>query len=486
MAEKGSKGLSVKKNENFSEWYSEVVQKAELADLRYNVKGFVIFQPWAVLAMEAMYSHFQRRLQANAHKPYFFPTVIPESNLKKESAHLAGFTPEVFWIGEAGDGKLDERLALRPTSETAFYQMFSLWLRSYKQLPFKTYQRANVFRYETKATRPFFRSREFHWIETHCLFKTREDAVQQVHEDMETTQEVLHDTLGLPFIFFERPIWDKFPGADSTFAADVLNPDGRFVQQPSTHLISQNFIKAFNVTFKDADGAEKVPFVTCYGPAISRIMASIISVHGDDKGLRFPWAIAPVHVMLVPLSLSGAPLKKAQEIAKTLRSEFGEAIRVDIDTRDVSFGEKFNTWEFKGVPLRIDIGEKEIDAKKVSVFRRDNNTKTLVSEKDIVSYVRAASKEFDTVLMKQADTLFEGRIENAKSMPELVRVIEAGKVGRCMFCSVDKDGAKCADSIKEQTSAHVRGTKLEKEKASGMCVACGKKASAVVYIGRSY
>src|SRR3989344_5041915 len=313
-----NKGITAKKSENFSEWYTQIIQKCELADLRYNVKGFLVFQPWSVLCMEKMYKHLEEVLQRKGHKPYWFPTVIPESNFKKESVHLKGFTPEVFWVTHGGTKKLEEPLALRPTSETAFYQMFNLWIRSYKDLPFKTYQRANVFRYDTKATRPFLRSREFHWIETHCAFPNEAEALKQVHEDMETTKEILHNTLGLPFIFFERPAWDKFPGASRTFAADVLNPDGKLVQQPSTHMISQDFLKGFGVTFKDKDGKDKTPFSTCYGPAMSRILASVIIVHGDDKGLRFPWDIAPLHVAIVPISDKAE--KKALEIKKMIES----------------------------------------------------------------------------------------------------------------------------------------------------------------------
>ncbi|MBS3093177.1 proline--tRNA ligase, partial [Candidatus Pacearchaeota archaeon] len=228
MAEKVN--FNIDKDKNFSEWFTDIIQKAELADLRYNIKGFLVFQPWSVLAMEKMYALLEKILQKKNHKPYWFPTLIPESNLKKESSHIGGFTPEVFWVTKGGEKELDEKYALRPTSETAFYQMFSLWLRSYKDLPFKTYQRANIFRYDTKATRPFLRSREFHWIETHCAHASEEDALQQVDEDMETTQQFLHDQLGIPFIFFERPVWDKFPGAHRTFAADVLNPDGKVIQ----------------------------------------------------------------------------------------------------------------------------------------------------------------------------------------------------------------------------------------------------------------
>src|SRR3989338_8794461 len=290
MPKKSKEGITYKKEENFSEWYSEVVQKAELADLRYDIKGFLVFQPWAVMSMEKMFHYLEKVLQKKGHNPYWFQTLIPEKTLKKESSHIGGFTPEVFWVTSHGKNEpIEEKLALRQTSETGFYYMFSYWIRSYKDLPFKTYQRANVFRYETKATRPFLRSREFHWIEAHCAHATEKDAMKQVYEDMETTKEILHDVFGLPFIFFERPAWDRFAGAVRTFAADVLNPDGKVVQQPSTHLLSQDFAKAFDVKYKDKNGEEKYVWITCYGPAVSRIFASVVIVHGDDKGLRFPW-----------------------------------------------------------------------------------------------------------------------------------------------------------------------------------------------------
>lgn len=482
QGDRGAKGISVTKEGNFSEWYSEVVQKAELADLRYNVKGFLVFQPWSVLAMEKMYALFEQALQRKGHKPYFFPTLIPESNLTKESEHVAGFTPEVFWVTHGGDKKFEERLALRPTSETAFYQMFSLWIRSYKDLPFKTYQRANVFRYETKATRPFLRSREFHWIETHCAFACKEDAEKQVQEDMQTTKEILHDILGLPFIFFERPAWDKFPGAERTFAADVLNPDGRVVQQPSTHVLTQAFPEAFDVKFKDADGKEKHVWITCYGPAVSRILASVIIVHGDNKGLRFPWAVAPVHVAIVPVTDDERILKAA----RILEQDLGTFASVILDTSDKSAGEKFNHWEMKGVPVRIDIGLKDLENKSATVFRRDLNTKTVVLLKDVAKHVQQLARESGKNLTVQADKVFEKRIADAGTIAQITAGVEAGGVVRCMLCSVDKDGAACAAQIAEATGAAVRGTRLEREAAKGNCVVCGKKAKSVVYIARQY
>ncbi|MEK6899247.1 MAG: proline--tRNA ligase [Nanoarchaeota archaeon] len=481
MADKGTKGLSVSKS-NFSEWYSEVIQKAGLADLRYNVKGFLVFQPWSVMAMENMYSIFEANLRKKGHMPYWFPTVIPEGNLTRESEHIKGFTPEVFWVTHGGNKEFEERLALRPTSETAFYQMFALWLRSYKDLPFKTYQRANVFRHETKATRPFLRSREFHWIETHCLHANLSDAEKQVEEDMQTTEEVLHDSFGLPFIFFQRPAWDKFPGADKTFAADVLNPDGKVVQQPSTHLISQSFLKGFGVSFKDKDGKDKVPYSTCYGPAISRIFASVIIVHGDDKGLRMPWSIAPYQIVIVPIKQEEKLMKKAHELAK----ELGD-YRVHIDDSENSVGEKFNTWELKGVPLRIDLGERELKEGKVIVFRRDSNVKEIVLISELGKYIAKVVKTFDANLIKQADKVFDDRIKQASDMNKLKEVIESGSIAKCGFCSVDKSGEKCAEKIEKEVGAKVRGTRFdEKQKVSGKCVVCGDKAKEVVYVAREY
>src|SRR3989338_2556889 len=210
-ARETEQGITVKKSADFSEWFTQLTQKAGLSDLRYNVKGFVVYMPWSVMTMKKMYSAFEKALEENGHQPLIMPSVIPEKNFKMESEHVKGFTPEVFWITEHGDGeKIEEKLALRPTSETAFYQMYSLWIRSYNDLPFKRYQSCQVWRYEGKATRPFIRGREFYWIEAHDAFARSEDAKKQVEEDMQTTKEVLFGQFAVPFIFFQRPEWDKF------------------------------------------------------------------------------------------------------------------------------------------------------------------------------------------------------------------------------------------------------------------------------------
>lgn len=487
--------FNIDKNKDFSNWYTDIVQKAELADLRSNIKGFLVFQPWSVLSMEKMFRYLEQVLQKKGHKPYWFPTLIPEKNFKIESSHVQGFNPQVFWVTEAGDEKFEERLALRPTSETVFYQMFSIWIRSYKDLPFKTYQRANVFRYETKATRPFLRSREFHWIEAHCAHATEEDAMKQVHEDMETTKEVLHDIFCLPFLFFERPFWDKFPGAKRTFAADVLNPDGKVVQQPSTHLLKQDFAEGFNVKFKDKDEKEKYCWITCYGPAVSRIFASIIAVHGDNKGLKFPWKIAPLQIIIVPIGKQNKGKLKPQETEGVLGEEVNKIkkqlenneISVEIDDSEKRLGEKFYFWEMKGVPLRIELGKRELEKNEITIYRRDTDKKESIKIKDLIDYIKKTSVDIDENLTKQADKLFDNNLIDVKTKKEIKEVIESGKIARCGFCSVEKDGEKCAEVVEKETGATVRGTRLdEKKRDINKCIICGKKANHIVYIAKQY
>jgi prolyl-tRNA synthetase len=481
--------FNVDKAKNFSKWLTEIIQKAELSDLRYNVKGFVVFQPWSVLSMEAMYDFYEAAMQRKGHKPYWYPALIPESNFKLESDHVQGFTPEVFWVTEYGDGqKLEERYAMRPTSETAMYQMFSIWIRSYNDLPFKTYQRAQVWRRETKATRPFLRGREFYWIESHNAFATEEEAIKQVHEDMDIAEEVLHGVFGVPFIFFERPQWDKFCGAEKTFAADTITPDGKIIQQPSTHLLGQKFTKAFDVKFVDKDNKEKFCYTTCYGPAISRMFASVIATHGDNNGLRFPFEIAPLQLIIVPIAAEkdAAVIEKARKLAEKLREK---GYRVEADLSDRKPGDKFYFWEMKGVPLRIELGPKELAGKKLTIYRRDTGKKTKINEKDLFSFTAKAGKEISKNIKAEADKGFKGIIKDADSLKELKKVLNSKGLARANFCSIELKGEKCAEVIEKELQASVRGKKIDMEEkpfGSKKCVVCGKPAETVVYIGRAY
>lgn len=471
------------KEKNFSEWYNDVLDKAEITDLRYGVKGFVVIRPWGAMILEKMYDLYEKILQKKNHKPCFFPIVIPEKNFQKESSHVKGFTPEVFWL-EKIQG--EDKLALRPTSETAFYQMYSLWIRSHRDLPLKLYQRANVFRYETKATRPLIRAREFYWIETHDAFATKAEAEKQVQEDIKTTEEIMHQKFGIPFLPMKRPTWDKFAGAVYTIGSDVLMPDSKLIQQPSTHLLGQNFSKAFDIKFKDENGKEQFVWQTCYGPAPSRIMASVISTHGDNKGLVIPFCISPVQVIIIPI-FSKENKKNILEKSEKIKQELeDEGLKSEIDSSEKRPGEKYFEWELKGVPFRLEIGEKEIKDKKLTLFTRDIGKKESLNLKDL-SKLKKLGEEFDKRLKEKADKFMKNKIVNCKTKQDLKKTIEDKKIARLDFCSVEKDGEKCAEHIEKETGAEIRGTLAnKKEIASGKCIICGKKATEVVYVGKSY
>ena len=477
------KGISVNKYKDFSEWYSQVIDKAEVVDIRNNLKGFIVIRPWGALTIENMYDLYENEMKELGHKPTFFPTVIAEKNFKKEASHVKGFSPEVFWLEET---KGEERLALRPTSETAMYEMYSLWIRSHRDLPLKLYQRANIFRFDTKATRPLIRGREFYWIEAHNCFASLKEAEKQVEEDIATTEKIMHKRFGIPFLPLKRPEWDKFPGAVYTVGSDVLMPDGKVIQQPSTHLLGQHFSKAFNIKFKDEDGKEKYVYQTCYGPAISRILVSVISMHGDDSGLVLPYCIAPLQVVIIPifnLKNKNKVLKESNNLLNKLKSE---GIRAEIDDSDKRPGEKYNEWELRGVPFRIEIGENELKEKKVTLFTRDTKKKEKMAIKD-VSKINKKGIEFDERLKKNADKFMKGKVVDCKNKKDMKKVVDNGKIARVNFCSLDKNGEKCAEIVEKEINAEVRGERRDiKEKPKGKCIVCNKKANVVTYIARSY
>jgi prolyl-tRNA synthetase len=476
------KGISVGKGENFSEWYTEVLQKCELGDIRYNVKGFLVFQPWSVYSMEKMYYFLEKALQRKGHKPYFYPTVIPERNFKKEGEHVKGFVPEVFWITEAGEDKLDEKLALRPTSETAFYQMFGLWIRSYKDLPFKTYQRANVFRYETKATRPFLRSREFHWIEAHDAHATLEDAEKQVKEDMETTKEVLHDVFGLPFIFFERPSWDKFPGALRTFAADVLNPDGRVVQQPSTHLLNQSFAKAFDVKFLTEDNNQEFVWATSWGVS-TRLIGGLIMTHSDDEGLVLPPNLAPIQVVIIPIPKPSPEIDEVvHKIMKNLKAK-GITVQYDQDMKNRP-GFKFAEHEMKGIPVRLAIGQRDLEKNEIEVARRDTREKFTANLDGIEETVAQLLLDIQENLFQRAKSFRSQKTTKVDTFDDFKALIESDIPG---FISAHWDGTSETEiAIKEITKATIRCVPFDQEEEAGICIYSGKPSTKRVLFAKSY
>ena len=475
--------FNISKTNNFSEWYSEILNKAKITDLRYKVKGFVVIRPWGTRIIDKMYKIYESALRCTGHEAAVFPALIPEKNFKKESSHIDGFAPEVFWLDKKQG---EDRLALRPTSETAFYEMYNLWIRSYRDLPMKIYQRANIFRNETKATRPLIRSREFHWIEAHDAFATKKDAEAQVQDDILMTDEIMHKIFGVPFLPMKRPEWDKFPGAEYTVGSDSIMPDGKVIQQPSTHLISQHFVKAFDVKFVDEKEKEKTPWLTCYGPCMSRILASVLSIHGDDNGLVLPYTLAPIQVVIVPFYNSKS--KKINDVTKKIKADLlNEYVDVKIDDSDKRPGEKFFYWEMKGVPFRIEIGEKELEIGQVSIFIRDIKEKVNIKIEDLVESIKNLGAEYDERLLARADEFFSDKIVECKDKASIKKALDSGKIAKFNFCSSDKDGEDCAGFVEKKLHARVMGTRADiKEKASGKCLICEKKANVVIYAGKSY
>lgn len=484
-------GFKQDKEKNFSEWYFELLKEADIIDQRYPAKGFLVHKNIAAVAEREMYRMFEKELERNNHKVMKFPSLIPESVFAKEKEHIEGFVPEVFWVTHGGSDKLTERMGMRPTSETAMYTMYSQWIRSHRDLPLKVYQEAQVWRYETKHTRPLLRDREFYWIEAHNCFATKQEAEKQVLEDMEMTENVLHKQLGLPFFFFKRPEWDKFKGAVYTFAADVLMPNGMVIQQPSTHFLGQNFSKPYNVKFLDEDEKEKFVYQTCYGPAISRIFASVIMMHGDNKGLVLPWEIAPYQVVIVPILMKEQDNKKLLKHCIDLKKRlFEKGIRVVVDDSDERPGAKYYLWELRGTCLRIEIGQKELDSGELTIARRDTGKKEKVKEKDLEKHIEEISHLIIKELRQKADTAFENAITEAKDLKELKKKVDKGGFIKINFCSVEMDGKGCAETLKAETGGgEVRGTlhgKDEKPKQGAVCAVCGKPAKEIVYVAKSY
>jgi len=368
--------------ENFSEWYSEILERAEIYDVRYPIKGCGIYLPYGFKIRRYTLDILRRLLEERGHEEVLFPLLIPEDLLAKEGEHIKGFEDEVFWVTHGGKKPLEVKLALRPTSETAIYYMMKLWIKVHKDLPIKIYQVVNTFRYETKHTRPLIRLREIMTFkEAHTAHATGEEAENQVKEAIEIYKEFFHE-LGIPVMVSRRPEWDKFPGAQYTVAFDTIFPDGRAIQIGTVHNLGQNFSRTFDLEFETLEGGKDYVYQTCYGIS-DRVIASIIAIHGDEKGLVLPPQVAPIQVVIVPLLYKGkreVVEEKALELYKLLK-EMG--IRVEIDNRDIRPGRKFYHWELRGVPVRIEIGPKDLENKVVTIYRRDTEEKYQVREEDI-------------------------------------------------------------------------------------------------------
>ncbi len=473
------------KTKHMSEWYDRVLLEAGIIDIRYGVKGFIVYMPYGMMIMKNIIKLYEEELEATGHKPVLFPVVIPEENLKKEAEHITGFESEVFWITHAGKNKLEERLALRPTSETAMYPIYSLWLTSYKDLPFKAYQTVAVYRYETKATRPLLRGREFLWIEAHDVFRTKEEAIRQTLEDKEIFYKVTYEKLGIPFIHVKREEFDKFPGAEDTYAFDTLLPDGKVLQIGTTHYLGQKFSRVFDVKFHDIDGSYKYGEQTCYGIGLSRILASILLIHGDSYGLILPFEIAPIQIVIIPIYKKDYDNEKINRYAREIEEILGEKYRVKLDLSEKTPGEKFYEYDLLGVPYRIEIGKKEVENNVVTIFRRDIRERKTVQLSQLTQYIEITKKEIVEVLRRRAEERLKNSYKGIENLDDLKKHSEEGySLFEADFC----DSEECADELKSITGGfEVRGIFLDKKVEEGSkCIMCGGPAKSRVLIAKAY
>ena len=476
-------GITVKKAENFSEWYTQVVTKAELADYS-SMKGFMILRPYGYSIWEQIKEHLDRRLKETNHSNAYFPLLIPESFLKKEAEHFKGFTPEVFWVTHAGDNQLTERLAIRPTSETIIYDAYSKWVRSWRDLPLLINVWNSVLRAEITATRPFIRTSEFLWQEGHTVHETKEDADKEVMMILEFYRQLLEDQSAVPVLLGYKSEREKFVGALYTTTLEAMMPDGKALQMGTSHNLGQNFSKPFEIKYLGRDETTHYAWTTSWGVSW-RIISAMIMLHGDDKGLIIPPRIAPIQVVIVPIYYregnSRAISDRATQVADQLKKT---GFTVHVDSRDqYTPGWKFNEWELKGVPLRLEIGPKDLEKHQVTMVRRDNSQKTMVTDDRILAEVTRILEDVQKNLLAKAKSAMDSSISNAKEYDEFKRILdERGGFIRACWCG-DTD---CEDTIKAETGATIRTIPLEPEGNLTSCVRCGKTATKVVYFARAY
>src|SRR5919109_2980429 len=400
-------GITVKKNENFSEWYLQVVLKTGLADYA-PIKGFIVLRPYGYAIWELIKDTLDRKFKETGHQNGFLPILIPEGLLAKEKDHFRGFTPEVFWVTKAGDRDLSEKLALRPTSETLAYSIFAKWVKSYRDLPIKINYWNSALRAEIKGTKPFIRNSEFLWQEGHTVHSSEKEAKEEVMLILEIYQRFIEDHLAIPAIAGQKSDKEKFVGAEYSTSLEAMMTDGKALQLATSHQLGQNFSKAFEIKFVGTDNEEHYAWQASWGISW-RLIGALVMLHGDDKGLLLPPNIAPIQVVIVPIyrdEASKVVKEKAKQVANLLRKS---GIRTEVDGRDeYTFGWKFNEWELKGVPLRISVGLRDMKKAEVELVRRDTMQKSIVHESELVESVFTVMREIqNNLLIRAKKTLAE-------------------------------------------------------------------------------
>ena len=465
---------------DFSAWYNDLLWQSEIMDVRYPVKGLYVWYPHGFAIRKHVYA-WLRELMDREHQETLFPLLIPEHEFMKEAEHIKGFEDEVYWVTHGGKDPLDVPLALRPTSETAIYPMYALWVRSHADLPILLYQVVNTFRYETKHTRPLIRLREItSFKEAHTVHATWEQAEAQVEKAIALYLE-FYAKLCIPVVVSKRPEWDKFPGADYTMAVDTIMPDGKTLQIGTVHHLGDHFSKTFSITFEDPEGVQRYAYQTCYGIS-ERSIAALISLHGDDKGLVLPPGMAPVQVVIVPITI-GKRKDDVSAAALSVESTLKSAgFRVKTDNRDLRPGAKYYYWEMRGVPVRLEVGPRDIDAGQVTVVTRTGE-RSVIQIGDLVNGVCSVLAGVHELLRERAEFQMRSRLIVSVSVEEAVHAIAQG-VAVVNWCGE----RGCADVMEERLGASVLGTGARSSylnETEGNCIICGKPGKTTL-IGRAY
>jgi prolyl-tRNA synthetase len=477
-----NKGITFKKEQDVSKWYTEVIQKADLMAYT-DVSGCIVFKPGSYLMWEIVQKEVDARLKKMGVQNAYFPLFIPEKHLSKEKEHVEGFAPEVAWVTHAGETELDERLAVRPTSETNMYPAYSEWIRSWRDLPLRLNQWNNVVRWEFKHAVPFLRTREFLWNEGHTVFATQAEAEAEGEQIIKMYLEVLKDVMAIYGSPGRKSQKEKFAGAVYTNSIESFLPIGKAIQGPDFHHDGQNFAKAYDIKFKDPDDRIQYAWQNTWA-ITTRMLGVMIMMHGDNKGLVLPPPIAPIQAVVVPILVAGdnkAVLDRADAIVKSLSKEF----RVHLDDRDnYTPGWKFNEWELKGVPLRIEIGPKDLAADQAVLVRRDNGEKNFVKTADIAETAKLILADIHRILYKRSEDNFRDAIVEAKTMDELKGAVSSKKMALVPFC----DQGDCEDNIKDETGgAKTLNSPFDRPvKQGAKCIRCGKDAKMNIYVGKSY
>lgn len=460
---------------DFPQWYTDVVVKTQLVDYG-PVKGTMVIRPYGYAIWENIQNEMNKRFKAVGVKNAYFPMLIPESYLKREAEHVEGFAPEVAVVTHAGGEKLQENLIIRPTSETIICEMYSKWMQSYRDLPIIINQWANVLRWE-KTTRPFLRTSEFLWQEGHTAHATEEEAREETIKMLGVYKEFFENCLAIPVFTGRKTEKEKFAGAIETYGLEAMMLDGKSLQAGTSHFLGQNFAKAFNMKYLDKDGQLKFAYSTSWGTS-TRMIGALVMSHGDARGLKLPPVVAPIQVIVIPVAQHKEGVtEKAEEIVATL-CKMG--VRAEIDLRDASTGWKFNEWEMKGVPLRLEIGPRDIEASQCVIARRDNFEKTVFALSDL-GKIPQILDNIQKDMLETARNIQKDRVRFATDVNGILDAVENKCFAKAPWCGC----RECEDIIKTETAASSRV--IAEDDANGhVCAVCGKKAKHIVYFARAY